>query len=179
MTPLDVSTILGNKTRPWFHVCQLSIDRQAAADFFDVDAVVADEPGLGDGDYWAVKFDCGLKLAFEFFHWGKGGSVFADLPCSQHARRHLRHWDSELVDVPRDMQEPDRGAMIERFAGEMPELLELDAFQVWRQGDDGNQVKIGMPTTKRDADCWVAELESHHHKQIYWVSRASALQRDA
>ncbi len=50
-------------------------------------------------------------------------------------------------------------------------LRELEAFQVWRQGDDGNQVKVGAPTTKRDADCWVAELESHHHKQIYWVSR--------
>lgn len=174
MTPIDVTKILGNKTRPWFHVRQLDIDRHVAAAFFEVDPVVADEPGLGDADYWAVEFDCGLKLAFEFFHWGKGGSVLADLPCSQHARRHLRHWDSALVEVPREKQEPDRSAMIERFAADIPELLELEAFQVWRQGDDVNQVKIGLPTTKRDADCWVADFESHHHKQIYWVSRCAS-----
>ena len=171
MTPLDVTKILGNKTRPWFRVCRLNIDRKDAVAFFGVEPVVAAESGLGDGDYWAVRFDCGLKLAFEFFHWGNGGFVYADLPCAQHAPRHLRHWDSELVDIPREMQEPDRGAMIEQFASEVPELLELDAFQVWRQGDDGNEVRVGVPTTKRDADCWVAELESHHHKQIYWVAR--------
>ncbi|MCO8120406.1 hypothetical protein NHH03_01560 [Stieleria sp. TO1_6] len=171
MIALDVTTILGNKTKPWFHVCQLNVRREDAASFFDVEPVVADEPGLGDADYWAVRFDCGLELGVEFFHLSEGASVYADLPCAQHVRRHLRHWDRELVDVPPDMFAPDREAMIERFADQNCALLELDAFQVWRQGDDGNQVKIGIPTTKRDADCWVAEFGSHHHKQIYWVSR--------
>jgi hypothetical protein len=171
MIALDVTTILGNKTKPWFHVCQLNVLREDASSFFDVAPVVADEPGLGDADYWAVQFECGLELGFEFFHLSEGASVYADMPCPQHVRRHLRHWDGELVDVPPDMFAPDREAMIERFAGQNPALLELDAFQVWRQGDDGKQVKVGLPTTKRDAECWVAEFESHHHKQIYWVSR--------
>ncbi|MEL6105379.1 MAG: hypothetical protein AAFU85_05055 [Planctomycetota bacterium] len=174
MTPLDVTSILDDKSRPWFHVCQLNLDRTDASAFFAVDAVVADEPGLGDADYWAVKFDCGLELIFELFHFVQAGSIFADLPSAQHTHRHLRHWDSELVDVPREMQEQGRRAMIERFADDFPELLEVEGFQVWRQGDDGNQVKIGTSTTKRDADCWVAEFESHHHKQIYWVSRSTA-----
>lgn len=172
MIELDVTKIRGNRTRPWFLVCQLRIHRQDAASFFNVEPVAADEPGLGDADYWAVQYDCGLKLAFEFFHLSEGGSVYADLPCLQHVRRHLRHWDCELVEVPEEMFAADREAMIERFADHNPSLLELNAFQVWRQGDDGNPIKIGFPTTKRDADCWVAELESHHHRQIYWVTRS-------
>ena len=171
MITLDVTTILGDRTKPWFDVCQLNVQREDAALFFDVPPVVADEPGLGDADYWAVEFECGLKLSFEFFHQSGGGSVLSDLPCVQHVRRHLRHWDHELVDYPIETFAPDRNGMIERFASEIPALLELDAYQVWRQGDDGNQVKVGALTTKRDADCWVAEFESHHHKQIYWVSR--------
>lgn len=171
MIPLDVTTILGNKARPWFLVCQLNVTRDEASKFFPVAPVASYEPGLGDADYWAVKFDCGLQVAFEFFHLSGGASVYVDLPCAQHVRRHLKYWDRRLVDIPREVQEPDRGAMIERFSQQMPELLELEAFQVWRQGDDGNRVPVGAPTTRRDAECWVAELESHFHKQIYWVSR--------
>lgn len=171
MIPLDVTTILGNKSRPWFLVCLLSVKREEASGFFPVRPVVSNEPGLGDADYWAVQFNCGLKVAFEFFHLSEGASVYADLPCSQHVRRHFRHWDRKLVDISREMLEPDRTAMIERFSQQMPELLELEEYQVWRQGDDGNQVRVGVATTKRDAQCWVAELESHFHKQIYWVAR--------
>lgn len=171
MVPLDVTTILGSKARPWFHVFQLNVTRIKAAAFFPVAAVVADEPGLGEADYWAVQFDCGLKIGFEFFHLTDNASVYAALPCAQHVRRHLRHWDRDLVEVPREMQEPDRTAMIERYSREMPELLELEDYQVWRQGDDGNPIRVGVPTTKRDAECWISNLESHFHKQIYWVTR--------
>lgn len=171
MDSLDVTTILGNRTKPWFSVCNLSVRREDAASFFGVAPVVAYEPGLGNADYWAIQFECGLKLAFEFFHMSEGANVLADLPCAQHVRRHLRHWEHDLADYPPETFAFDREAMIERFRKEIPALLELDAYQVWRQGDDGNQVKVGVPTTKRDADCWVAEFESHHHKQIYWVSR--------
>lgn len=171
MRPLDVTKILGNKTRPWFHVFELTVNRQAASKFFTVDPVVADEPGSGNADYWAVEFDCGLRVGFEFFHSYEGASVYADLPCAQHARRHLRHWDRQLIEVPSDVTELDRTSMIERFWQEIPELLDLDEYQVWRQGDDGNPVSVGFPTTRRDAECWVAELESSFHKQIYWITR--------
>jgi hypothetical protein len=171
MLPLDATKILRSKVRPWFLVCQLNVTRNKASEFFPVGPVVADEPGFGNADYWAVQFDCGLKLAFEFFHHCTGGLIYADLPCAQHVRRHLRHWDRNLIDVPREMQEPDRIAMIERFSQEMPELLELEAYQVWRQGDDGNPFTVGDPTTKRDAECCISSLESHFHKQIYWITR--------
>jgi hypothetical protein len=171
MIALDLTTILGNTTRPWFLVHLLHVKREAASEFFSVAPVVAEEPGEGIADYWAVQFECGLKIGFEFFHSLEGAYVYADLPCAQHVRRHLRHWHRDLVDVSRDRQEPDRSAMIKEFSAQMPELLELEAYQVWRQGDDGNPIRVGAPTTKRDAECWLAELESHFHKQIYWVSR--------
>ncbi|HVX64412.1 MAG TPA: hypothetical protein VHC19_27565 [Pirellulales bacterium] len=171
MIALDMTTILGNTRRPWFLVHLLKIRREAASEFFSVAPAVAEEPGLGMADYWAVQFECGLKIGFEFFHSSEGAYVYADLPCPQHVRRHLRHWHSNLQDIPREWQEPDRTAMIEQFSHQMPELLELEAYQVWRQGDDGNPIPVGVPTTKRDAECWLAELESHLHKQSYWVSR--------
>lgn len=173
MNIIDVTTIIGDKTKPWFNVCHLNLRREDAASYFGVDPVVADEPGLGDADYWAIQFDCGLKLVFEFFHASEGADVLADLPCAQHARRHLQHWDQHLVDYPPDMFAMDRESMIETFREQIPALNELDQYQVWRQGDDGNRVKVGVPTTKRDAECWVAEFESHKHKQIYWASRRS------
>lgn len=89
MIPLDVTTIFGNKTRPWFHVCLLNVKREKASEFFPVPPVVSDEPGLGEADYWAVQFDCGLKIAFEFFHLSEGVSVYSDLRCVQHVRRHI------------------------------------------------------------------------------------------
>lgn len=113
MIPLDVATILGNKSRPWFHVCDLKVKRGKASEFFPVAPVVADEPGSGDADYWAVQFDCGLRVAFEFFHRFEGGLVYADIPGAQHVRRHFRHWDRDLVDIPCEWTEPDRTAMIE------------------------------------------------------------------
>ncbi|MEM7316101.1 MAG: hypothetical protein AAF497_23450, partial [Planctomycetota bacterium] len=48
------------------------------------------------------------------------------------------------------------------------QLANLKALQVWRQGDDGNPMPVGHPTSERAARCWAAELESHGHKQIYW-----------
>ena len=51
-------------------------------------------------------------------------------------------------------------------------LATLTAFQVWGQGDDGNAMPVGFPTSERDAKCWVAELELHGHKQTYWYGRS-------
>jgi hypothetical protein len=125
-----------------------------------------------------VQFECGLKIGFEFFHSYEGAYVYAGSPCPQHVRRHLRNWHRNLGDVPRERQEQDRNAMIEDFSQRMPELLELEAYQVWRQGDDGNPISVGVPTTRRDAECWIAELESHFHKQIYWLTRNDGAIKD-
>lgn len=163
MKILDVKPLLGSKERPWFNLFQLHVDRQSAAKWFAVEPHVAWVDGLGDADYWIIEFNCGLQVTFEFFHLGSGVFVYATEPVAQHVRRHLAHWRNELHEYPPEM--------FELFATKMPELTELTKFQLWRQGDDGNQVKVGYLTSELDAKCWQAELESHKHKQIYWVSR--------
>lgn len=171
MIQLDAKTIIGNKSRPWFFVFHLNINRNKAYQWFKIEPHVAAEEGLGDADYWALEFECGLRVAFEFFHFSNGGIVYATEPVPQHVARHLSHWKTELNESAFEFFEPERTSMIERFGSEMPELKELNSFQLWRQGDDGNKMKVGFPTSRRDAECWAAELESHKHKQIYWVSR--------
>lgn len=175
MIILDVNKtpgMFGDRSSPWFLLFTLEVPREELHDYLQAEPVVASEPGLGDADYWAIQFNCGLKVLFEAYHDSQDVMVAADLPSVQHVARHLQHWDKHLVDES-DRFVEDHDSMIQRFASEMPELNELKSYQVWRQGDDGNQVPIGSPTTKRDAECWVAEFESHRHKQIYWVSRVS------
>ncbi len=171
MKSLNVVQIFDFQQLPWFHLFQLDVDRQTAAQWFCTAPYVAWVNGLGDADFWAVEFDCGLKVRFEFLHHGYPASVLANEPVVQHVQRHLRHWQNQLREYPKETFERDRAYIHERFAAKMLELTELQAYQLWRQGDDGNQVGIGVPTSKRDATCWQAELESHKHKQIYWVTR--------
>lgn len=178
MKTLDIEPIIGTKQRPWFDVFRLDVDRATAAEWFDRQAHVAWVDGLGDADYWAVEFDCGVWIAFEFLHNGSGGSVLATEPVAQHVSRHLTHWRTKLHEFAPDALEPDRKSMIHRFNGVMPQLTELDTFQLWRQGDDGNRIRVGVPTSKRDAECWLAELESRKHKQTYWVSRVDIASTD-
>lgn len=174
MKNLDVSKILGSKEYPWFILFELHVDRQSAAPWFSCPPHVDFVEGVDDADHWAVEFDCGLKVAFEFLHCNKSGIVYASQPVAQHVRRHLKHWQNALRELPPEDLEPERSYTIQQFANDMPELTRLNACQLWRQGDDGNQVKIGEPTSLQDATCWQAELESHKHKQIYWISRVES-----
>jgi hypothetical protein len=170
MKSLDVKPFIGSKDCPWFIVFQLDVDRHVAASWFSCAPHVEWVDGLGDADYWAVEFNCGLRVTFEFLHFGNGASVFASEPVPHHVQRHLSHWREFLNEYPPETFELDRTYMIQAFAVEMPQLMKLHSYQLWRQGDDGNQVKVGFPTSLQDATCWQAELESHKHKQIYWVS---------
>lgn len=174
MRVLDVKPMIGSRERPWFQVFWLDVERSAMSKWLGTEPYVAWVDGLGDADYWAIEFDCGLKISFEFLHHGEQGSVLATEPVPQHAGRHLSRWRTELSEQPPELFERDRDSMIESFAKEMPELSECDHFQLWRQGDDGNQVKVGIPTSRQDAECWSRELESHKHKQVYWVSRVDS-----
>ena len=120
---------------------------------------------IGNKSYpWFQIFDLNINR-------GEGGGVLATAPVPLHVERHLSHWKADLIESPSNLFEQDRTHMIERFRSEIPELQELSSFQVWRQGDDGNRMKVGFPTSKRDAECCVAKLELHKHKQNYWVSR--------
>ena len=174
MKPLDVKKMLGNRTQPWFLLFELHISREEAKSFFSVDPVVSPEDFEGEGDYWALQCDCGLRISFEFFYSFPGGLVYANMPCPQHVRRHLKHWEHQLIPIPDEQTELDRNGMIDHFKNEIPDLLQTKTYQIWRQGDDGNPIAIGNPTTKNDAECWVSELESYPHKQLYWIEKSGA-----
>lgn len=175
MKALDFRYLTDTKRFPWFRVYHLQVDRAAAAEWFSREfrcpAHVEVVDGLGDADYWALECDCTLKIGFEFVHLGKGGLVYASEPIGQHVARHLSHWKDALHEVPAETMKPEYAGTIERFAATIPALNELAAFQLWRQGDDGNQIEIGTPTSRLNAECLLAELESHKHKQTYWISR--------
>lgn len=171
MKTLDVASVISCKDFPGFVAFRLDVDRHLAARWFSCVPHVDSLGGLGDADYWAVEFDCGLKVAFEFLHHGNGCTVFATEPVPQHVERHLSHWRNELNEKPAETFERGRSHLIEKPVTEIPESTEIQAYQLWRQGDDGNQVRVGFPTSLQDAQCWQAELESHQHKQMYWISR--------
>jgi hypothetical protein len=189
MIPLDFKQICENQELAWFDLFQLDLDQRIAESWFGIEPYRAASlrnsvfpvqrcspcvdlvDVLNDFSYWAVEFDCGLKVAFEFPDQGYPASVMATEPVAQHVRRHLKHWQSELREYPPGTLELNYTVMLDRFVAKVPELTELCNYQLWRQGDDGNQVAIGVPTTQRDAACWQSELESHKHKQIYWVTR--------
>jgi hypothetical protein len=46
-----------------------------------------------------------------------------------------------------------------------------EAWVVWRQDDNGNQVAFARFYDRREAEKVASDMESRGHKQIYWVSR--------
>lgn len=59
---------------------------------------------------------------------------------------------------------------LKRYPDRRAEFDGLAVARVWRQGDDGNQMRVGTLTSERAAKCRIAELESHKHKQTYWYT---------
>lgn len=57
-------------------------------------------------------------------------------------------------------------------AAEAVELLLATAPALWRQGDNGNRVRVETFATREAALARQAEFGSRHHKQIYWVEEA-------
>ena len=158
-----------------FHIANLAYEISVVRDRLGVSPYQDFVDGLGDADYWAFEYPCGLRLLFEFIHpIGSGmngyANVFADLPEIGHGLRHIPF--PQIVHGCSTLK--DNGAEINALLDREPwatSLATLHHFQVWRQGDDGNQMPVDTPTSERDAKCRVQELESHGHKQIYWYSR--------
>ena len=44
--------------------------------------------GLGECDFWAYEYRCGLQVVYQFLHDGQGGSALADSPEVNHVIRH-------------------------------------------------------------------------------------------
>jgi hypothetical protein len=130
---------------PW--ICCWNVSRQVASERLGPPAVTDWVEGLGEADFWAFEFPCGLKVVCELVHL----SHFARIDDEQF-RSHLK----QIISL-----DPTRQSEIES----------LRSFQVWRQGDDGVPIEIGEPTSERDAKCWIHQLESGGHKQLYWSTR--------
>jgi len=126
--------------------------------------------GLGQADFWAFEFPCGLRIAFEFLHVAKSGRLIADSPEIDHILRHIPFSASEYVRIDDAALQSELKRLLEAFPEHRSEIESLHSFQVWRKGDDGNSFPIGDATSERDAKCRVQQLESLGHKQFYWYS---------
>lgn len=151
-----------------FFVVDLGINRELAINLLGLPHHTEHKEGLGLAEYWAFSFPCGLKICYQFFQLTDQGGVYADMPEVEHVRRHLPFPDS--IQQPLDLTELKTQIDVAVATEALPReaIQELRSVQVWRQGDDGNEMPVGFPTTKRDAACWIQELESHGHKQTYW-----------
>ena len=157
-----------------FHIASLTYNIDSARSLFGPSRFQDFVDGLGDADYWAFQYPCGMKLLYEFIHplgpkMNGLANVFGDLPEFEHGRRHIPFANDtiEISTVETNQHEIKHCKIAEPWATRM---ATLDSFQVWRQGDEGNVMSVGFPTSERDAQCWVHELESHGHKQIYWYT---------
>lgn len=156
-----------------FHIARLTCDIGVLEGQFGPPQFRSFVDGLGDADYWAFLHPCGMRLAYEFIHPLNSDSrgianVLADLPELEHGRRHIPFPHDTIVSAGES--NAAELATLQKIEPWATALSTLAAFQVWRQGDDGNQIPVGLPTSERDAQCWVRELESHGHKQLYWYT---------
>jgi len=133
-----------------FHIANLQYDLTLAKSLLGEPTYQDLVEGLGDADYWAFAYPCGLRLAYEFIRPLSDGmlgiaNVMGDLPEIEHAIRHLP--------FPRSVQTP---ATLDSNSREIEAFSSLEPW--------------AKQLTKLDAKCWVAELESHGHKQTYWYT---------
>ena len=42
-------------------------------------------------------------------------------------------------------------------------------WEVWRQDDNGVRLRVAAFASREAAEARIAEFESHHHKQTYWI----------
>ena len=127
--------------------------------------------GLGDADFWAFEYPCGLQVAFEFLHATDSGLILADSPEIDHVLRHIPFPRDSCVRIDQQTLNSELDRLVAAYPERQEEIQSLHSYQVWRQGTDGNPFKIGSPTSRRDADCWVSHFESLGHHQHYWCSK--------
>lgn len=156
------------------HLFMLKIPRAAVTKYLGPPMLTDTVEGLGDADFWGFEYPCGLKVVFEFLHASDRGRVVADSPELQHVLRHLPV-PSEFCEPIAPLQfQSEISNLLSVYPDRKNEIGQLRAFQVWRQGTDGNPFTIGDPTSERDAACWVRHFESLGHHQHYWYSKVSA-----
>ncbi len=50
------------------------------------------------------------------------------------------------------------------------EATESNRWEVWRQDDNGNELRLASGLSQSDAKSIVDEYERHGHKQMYWAT---------
>lgn len=177
MKPVLADTIDDAMKGPWFWVRHVVCERaEIVAHLGAAHWTVPEDGLLYDYHYWIFKAECGFRICYTFSSEGPPeGTVHTSLPENDHLLRHdawclknTRLRDDEHFDV-------DIKRLIEYHIPNYPVLAHLKSYQVWRMGDDGNEMPVGFPTSEVDARCHVAELESHKHKQIYWFRRCDKM----
>lgn len=153
----------------WLIRCDVS--REAAAEKLGPPMLTDWVDGLGSADFWAFEYPCGLQVVFEFLHGSAVGRVVADSPEIDHVRRHVPFSDAECKSIDEITLRSELDRLLAAQPERRSEIESLHSYQVWRQGDDGNALPVGDATSERDAKCWVRQLESLGHKQLYWYSR--------
>ena len=58
-------------------------------------------------------------------------------------------------------------------------MIDRPDWTVWRQDDNGNRFVVKSGLTEQQARQLTSELESHGHKQLYWMTRVSAVDEKA
>ncbi|WP_425396182.1 hypothetical protein [Aeoliella sp.] len=153
------------------HLLICTFNHEVAAQTLGPPMLTDEVDGLGAADFWAFEYPCGLQVVFQFVHTQPGGLVLADSPEVEHVARHVPFDGSDMQRIDADALHSELDLLLSALPDRKPEIDSLHAFQVWRQGDDGNPFRIGKPTSERDAKCLVQHYEALGHKQLYWCSR--------
>jgi hypothetical protein len=130
--------------------------------------------GLGDADFWAFEFECGLQVVIECLHTFRakiGARVVADSPEIEHVQQHLSFLQEETRPISEDGLAEDVNRLVQYYPNRQQEIANLHAWQVWRIDDNGNVYKVGEPTSERAARCSVKQFEVRPHKQMYWCEK--------
>lgn len=78
------------------------------------------------------------------------------------------HFNDEMKDISRSSRRVQAKAEIAE------QVAEADAlWSVWRQDDNGQEYEVCRSVSLETAQARVAELESHGHKQLFWIQKTS------
>lgn len=147
------------------------VPRDSVPDYLGPVMLTDSVDGRGNADFWAFEYPCGLQVVFEFSHQTEGGLILADSPEIDHILRHIPFPPDSCVRIDQDTLDSQLKRLVSAYPERQAEVQSLHSYQVWRQGTDGNPFKVGNPTSKRDAECWVKHFDSLGHHQHYWSSK--------
>ena len=131
------------------------------------------DPGdPGPMERWAFRYKCGLQLIYQLDAYNKQTVIFPDVPEIQHVALHLPFQRSRVTLIPESDLTEQLQFALKMHPQRQAEFNGLTVAQVWRQGDDGNQMPVDPPTSERAAKCRIEKFQTgqYKHKQSYWYT---------